>query len=228
LFTLSVSVARMLSSSGPSSSESSSLLSSSSLQLESTKSHLPLLMSPFNALPLLRRFNCSFFGNTAYERYEPKQPTITLQLLSWCSLRQEVRHPVDESVLSFLHNGILQRLHLKDVRLYYVSPFLFKYFLHTKQLCWMDFPTLRPLLYCLSVNLYRESPSLLVIRSKVSPGFNLWGSRQLRHLILLQMKSENCKFPFCKSNPVTSRPLTKPCLHHFIECLHWEPLLILL
>ena len=73
MFTLSVGVARMLSSSGPSSSESSSLLSSSSLQLESTKSHLPLLMSPFNALPLLRRFNCTFFGNTAYERSEPKQ-----------------------------------------------------------------------------------------------------------------------------------------------------------
>ena len=180
------------SSSDPSSSESSPLLSSSSLQFESTKSHLPLPVPAFSVVPLLRRFNCSFLGNTVYVRSEPKQPT-TLQLLSWCSLRQEVRRPEDKSVLSFLHIGILQRLHLKDVWLYDVSPFLFKYFLHTKQFCWMDFPTLRPLLYCLSVNLYRESPSLLVIRSKVSPGFNLWGSRQFRRLIFLQMKSENCK-----------------------------------
>ena len=84
LFTLSVGVARILSSSEPSSFESSSLIFSSSLQLESTKSHLPLLMSPFNALPLLRRFNCSFFGNTAYERSEPKQHndlTVTLLVL---------------------------------------------------------------------------------------------------------------------------------------------------
>ncbi len=180
------------SSSDSSSSESSPLLSSSSLQFESTKSHLPLPVLAFNAVPLLRRFNCSFLGNTVYVWSEPKQPT-TLQLLSWCSLRQEVRRPADKSVLSFLHIGILQRLHLKDVWLYNVLPFLFKYFWHTKQFCWMDVPTLCPLLYSLSVNLYRVSPSWLEILSKASPRFNLCGNLQFRGFSFLQMMSENCK-----------------------------------
>ncbi len=104
-----------------------------------------------------------FFGSTVHIRSEPKQPTVSLQLVSWCSLRQEVRCPVDKSVLSSLHNALFQRLHLKDVWLYNVSPFLYRYFQHIKQFCWVDFPTLHPLLYCLSVNLYRVSPSLLEI-----------------------------------------------------------------